>query len=65
MATVVSCFKLELAIFLKNSGCFKVVVFNLPNTMPFNTVPHVVMTPKNKTILIATLQLEFCYCYES
>lgn len=35
-------------------ACSKAPVLSSPNTSPFNSVPHVVVTPNHKIIFIAT-----------
>lgn len=32
---------------------------------PFNTVPHVEVTPRHNVISLLLYNCSFCYCYES
>lgn len=38
---------------------------DLPNaTPPFTTAPHVVVTPNQEMMVVASSQLQLCYCHE-
>lgn len=44
-------------------GCDKRVALNFLMLVPFNAIPHVVVTPDRNIVFIATSYLLFCHSY--